>query len=123
MTTKSKNILFGLVACIVAVVVLLGMMDYFSFARTLDSITAGIQEGMELREAEAILKSRTFIKTKGQASDGDKFAFRQSALDIDSKTNFFVGSVEGKVFMVRVEHQDDIVKYILAEKMRFEKGG
>lgn len=115
--------MFGLVACIVAAVFLLGTMDHFRCAKTLDSITAGIPESMELEEAEAVLRSRNFSKTESQASDGDKFAFRQSPPDIDSKSNFFIGSVEGKMFMVQVGHQDGTVRYILAEKLRFEKSG
>ncbi len=124
MSKQLKNILLGLIASIVVAVVLLRTMDYFSFTRNLVSITAGIQKGMALHEAETILMSRNFTKTVGQASDGDKFAFRRSVSDIHYKTNFFFGTVKEKVaVMVRVETQDGIVKCLVAEKFRFEEAG
>ena len=122
MSKKLQTILLGLVVCFVIAFVIFGALVIRS-AQVPESVTAVLQRGMALQDAEAMLMSRQFSKTGGQATDGDKYSFRKAVSVTDVETIFFIGDIDRRAIMVRIEHQDGMVMNVSAEWLRFEKAG
>jgi len=122
----SKKPGFALAAAAVgfaAVFSALLVVDRADTASAVASVTVGLEQGMVLKDAEAILAERNFSRSSGREDDGDEFDFSVPASNAEAA--YFIGGVgpDDTSFMVRIEHRNGSVVAVTAEKLRFRTAG
>ena len=87
--------------------------------RLTSTAVSGINPEMTLDEAQALLSARSFHRIV----DSPEFLFTTPRASLLTTTTYYIGALglNQAGFVVRLEHKDDLVRSVAAERLRFKK--